>query len=91
MIGGVEEDAGERVVVGLRNGIVLMIVAARAGDGKTEEAAGNYVDAIVAFVGAGYFDGAVVVIPGAEAEETGCRQCLIARLFDPGGRLRAEL
>ena len=76
VVGGVQEDAGERVVVGLRNGIVLMIVAARAGDGESEEAAGNHVDAVVTFIGAGHFDGAVVVIPGAEAEEAGGRQVL---------------
>ena len=69
-----------------------MIVAAGAGHGETEEAAGDHVDAIVPFVGAGYFDGAVVVIPGAQAEEAGCRQRLVARLLiqQVAGELRLD-
>ena len=50
-----------------------MIVTARAGHGEAEEAAGDHVDAVVTFIGAGHFHRAVVVIPGTEAEEAGRR------------------
>ena len=63
-----------RVVVLLRNRIVLVVVAARARDRHPQEAAGDDVDAIVAFVGAGDFDRAVVVVPRAEAEQAERRQ-----------------
>ena len=61
----VQEDAGQRVVVLGRNRIVLVIVAAGAADGQAEEAARHDVDAIVALVGAGDLDRAVVVEPRA--------------------------
>ena len=92
MILGVQEDAGERVVVGLRNGIVLVVVAARAGHGEAEETAGDHIDAVVALVGAGYFHRTVVVIPGAEAEEAGGRQRLVTGLLveQVAGELRFD-
>ena len=69
-----------------------MIVAAGAGDGQAEEAASHHVDAVVPLVGAGHFDGAVVVIPGAEAEEAGRRQRLVTGLLvqQVAGELRFD-
>ena len=81
VIRGIQEDARERVVIGLRNGIVLMIVTARARHGEAEKAASDHVDTVVPFIGAGDFHRAVVVIPGAQAEEAGCGYRLVARLF----------
>ena len=46
------EDAAQRVIILLRDRIVLVIVAARARDGEAQEAAGERVDFVVAFVGA---------------------------------------
>ena len=43
----IREDAEQRVIIGLRNGIELMVVALRAGDGEAEEAAGGGVHAII--------------------------------------------
>ena len=68
----VVEDAGERVVVVLRNRIVLVIVAAGATHGQSQEAASDHVDSIVTLIGARDFDRAVVVIPGTQPEES-CR------------------
>ena len=41
------EDAVERVEVGLRNGVELVVVAARAGDGQRLEGLGHRVDLVV--------------------------------------------
>ena len=45
------EDAVERVVVRLRDGVELVVVAPRAGDGEAHEAAADDVDAVVDDVG----------------------------------------
>ena len=92
MIRGVQEDACQGIVIGLGDGIVLVIVTARAGNGETEEAAGDNVDAVVAFIGAGHFHRAVVVIPGSQAEEAGRRYRLVARLLieEVAGELRLD-
>ena len=60
---GTGEHAVERVVVGRRNRIELVIVAAGAGDGQPHQAAGHDVDAIVVDVER------VVEEPAAEREE----------------------
>ena len=69
MVRGVQEHAGERVVVLRRDRVVLVVVAAGAADRQPEEAARHHVDAIVPLVRARDFDGAVVVEPGSEPEE----------------------
>ena len=70
VVGGIQEDARERVVIARRNRIVFVIVTPRAPHGQSEEAARHDVDAIVAFVGARDFDGAVVVVPRPQAEKS---------------------
>ncbi len=75
-IHGVVEDAGKRVVIGLRNGIVLVIVAAGAGDSQAHEAAGYGIDAVMPLISAGDFVRAVVVIPGPEAQKAGAGEHL---------------
>ena len=62
------EDAMQRIVIGLRNRIELVIVAARARNGETEERFRGYVDAVVDHV----IRIAVEMI--AEREETERRQ-----------------
>ena len=81
MVDRVVENAGQSVVVGLWNGIVLVVVAARACDGQAEEASGNDVDAIVTFIGSRDFNGAVVVVPRTETEEARSRSRLVADGF----------
>ena len=58
-----------------------MIVAARAADRESEEAASYDVHTIVPLVGARDFDGAVVVIPGSEPEHPGRGQRAMTLLF----------
>ena len=46
-IGAADEETGERVVVALRDGIELVVVATGAGDGHAEEGLGHHVEAVV--------------------------------------------
>ena len=64
------KDTGHGVIVFGRNRIVLVIVAARAGDRQAKEAASEDVHAVMTFVGArfGRFDN--FVIPGTQREQT---------------------
>ena len=73
----VVENPGKGVVIGLRNRVVLVIVAAGAANGQAHEPARNDVDAVVPFVGASDFKSAVVVVPRPKAEEAGGRQRLV--------------
>ena len=57
-----------------------MIVAACARYRKTEEATGDHIDAIVALIGARYFRRAIIVIPGAEANESRAGKRLVPSL-----------
>ena len=65
------KNAGQRVIVRLGDWIVLMIVAARASCGQTEEAARQGVNAVLALVSPGQGRLDDVVVPRTEAEETG--------------------
>ena len=76
----VEEDAGQRIIIGLRNGIVLVIVAARARHRQAKESAGHHIHAIVTLIGARHFVRAVVVIPGPEPQEASRGQRFVAGL-----------
>ena len=67
LVDGVKKYAGQAVVIGLWNRIVLVIMAAGALHSQAEETARDHVDAVVALIGAGHFIGPVVVIPGPEA------------------------
>ena len=89
---GVEEDAGERVVVLGRNRVVLVVVTAGAADGQAEHAAADGIDAIVALVGVRDLDGAVVVVPRPEAEEAQRRQMphALRPVEQIGGELRGR-
>ena len=58
-----------------------MIVTAGTGYSQTKETASDHVDAVMPFIGAGYFHRAVVVVPGTQTEKAGCGQGLIARLL----------
>ena len=68
--GGVIQQARERVIIARRDRVVLVVVAARAGDGGTEEAAGEDVDAVVQLIGAGFGRLDDLGVPGAEREES---------------------
>src|SRR5207248_7138465 len=57
---GVCEYAAQRVIVLLRDWIVLVIVAARAGDGQAEEAFCQRIDLVVALIRAGFDEHNVV-------------------------------
>jgi hypothetical protein len=89
-VGGAGEDAAEGVVVALGDGIVLVIVAAGAGGGDAEEAAGDHVDAIVAFVGAGLGRLGDAVVPGAEAEQAEGAEVLFFFGQEVAGHLRFD-
>ena len=81
MVVGVVEDAGYRVVVVRPDGVVLVVVAARAADGKPEEAARRHVDAVVALVGARHGGIGEVVVPGARAKETKAREQILTAVL----------
>ena len=92
LVNGVVEDAGQSVVVGLRNRIVLMIVAAGARNRETQEPAGDRIHAVVPLIGARNLIRAIVVIPRAETEEAGAGQHLIPdfRVHQVPGELRLD-
>ena len=71
LVSGAGEDAAERVVVFAEDGVVLVIVAAGAGDGQAQETAGDGVDALVALVGAALNRLGLIPNPGSAAEEAG--------------------
>ncbi len=89
---GVQEHAGQRVVVLGGNGIVLVVVAAGAAHGEAQEAAAHRVHAVVALVGVGDLDRAVVVVPRPQPQEPERRQVAhaIAALEQVGGKLRGD-
>jgi hypothetical protein len=69
-IGGAE-DAGHGVVVGLGDGVELVIVAAGAADGETEEGAGGGIDLVVDNIHAVLFLVGFAEFVSAEGEEAG--------------------
>ena len=73
------EDAREGVVILSRNRVELMIVAAGAGDGQSEEAAGQGINAVVQFVSGSAGGVGVLVVLRPQAEEAQGRL-----VVDPG-------
>ena len=75
------ENASQRVVIFLRNRIVLVVVAAGAGYGEAQQATRDGVDAFVALIRASLHRLCLIPQPRAAAQERGCRQCILEDSF----------
>ena len=78
------EDAGERVVIALRHGVELVVVAAGAADGLAEEGAPQRFELLVDDIEAELLLVLLLVVRGAEREESGGRE-LAAAVGGSGG------
>ena len=63
------ENAGQGIVILRRDGVVLVIVTAGAGNGQSEEPARQRIDAVVEFVGQGAGCIGVLVVLRSQTEE----------------------
>ena len=89
-VNSIEEDSGQRIVIGLRNGIVFVIVTAGACHGEAQKPAAHYIHSIVTLIGARHFVGAIIVIPGSQPQEASGGQRFVAglRVQQIAGQLR---
>ena len=87
---GAGKDTGERIVVLGGNRVVLVVVAAGAGDGQTEQSPRNRVDTILPLVGH-HVEAFAIVVLGPEPEETQRDVLVVTRIVEQvSGQLKLD-
>src|SRR6185295_18644592 len=76
------DEGQERVIVGLGDGIELVLVAAGAADGQAHECGGNRADVVVEIVVFGGFFVVGLVVPDAQTPEAGGDEGIVGDVVD---------